>query len=434
MSERFEWPRKVVMVDGCRTPFVRSGTDLAGMSAADMGAHVARELLQRTSLPGNEVDEVVFGSVIPDVKAPNIAREVVYHSLLPRSVEAYSVSRACATSNQAIASAAQHIALGAAEVVIAGGAESMSSVPILVSPGMNEILMSLSRARTMGQRLRLLSKLRPKHLLPDPPALAEAFTGLTMGQSCEKMARENAISREEQDEVALRSHQRAARAQEEGTLAQQISPVFVPPKYRTYADKDNFIRPETSLEALAKLRPSFDRKYGTLTPGNSSGLTDGAAAVLLMAEDRARALGYSPMGRLVSYAFAALDPFDQLLQGPAYAIPKALDKAGLQLSDIGLVEMHEAFAAQVLSNLQALGSETFARENLGRDAPVGEIDPEILNVNGGSIALGHPFAATGARLCTNLLREMSRRDVQYGLVSVCAAGALGAAMIWEKAS
>jgi acetyl-CoA acyltransferase len=277
-----------------------------------------------------------------------------------------------------------------------------------------------------------MAKFRARDFAPVPPAIAEFSTGLTMGESCEKMAKENDISRRAQDEIALLSHQRAAAAEAEGRFARQVVPLFPPPGYAEAVSADNGVRADTSYEALAALKPVFDRRFGTLTAGNSSPITDGGAAVLLMSEKRARSAGLKPLGFLRSWAFAAVDPNKQLLQGPAYAAPLALERAGLRLGEIDLVEMHEAFAAQLLSNLKAFASAKFAREELGRSAALGAVDFDRLNVNGGSIALGHPFGATGARVTMQLLHELNRRSLQYGLLTVCAAGGHGFAMVVER--
>jgi acetyl-CoA acyltransferase len=373
-----------------------------------------------------------MGQVVPSVKAPNLGREVTLRVPLPKTVPAHTVNRACASANEAIAQVASAILLGHARVGIAGGAESLSDVPILHSRRMARALVEAQKARSVGARLRPFATLRPRDLVPDAPAIAEPSTGLTMGQSAEKMAKENGISREEQDRIALASHHNAARALEEGRLAGEMTAVPVPPSYQTTVSSDNLVRKDTSLEALAALRPVFDRRYGTVTAGNSSPLTDGAAAVLLMSEEAARAEGRTPLAYVKSWAVAAVDPGGQLLMGPGLAIPAALERASLSLSDIDVIEMHEAFAAQVASNVQALESETWARERLGRSRAVGRVDWERLNVNGGSIALGHPFGATGARLTTTLANELVRRDARFGLLSVCAQGGMGFAMVLER--
>jgi acetyl-CoA acyltransferase len=423
--------RRVAVVAGVRTPFTRAGTVFKSISAIDLGRTVVAELIQRSNLDGKEVDALVFGTVIPSVVAPNIAREVSLMPMLPKGVQAFSVSRACASANQAITDAADQIALGHANVAIAGGSESLSNIPILHSQGMAEKLVLASKSKSLGGRVKELARVRPKDLVPITPAIAEPTTGETMGQSAEKMAKINHIPRDEQDQFALRSHQLAAAGTADGRLTAEIMTVYVPPSYETVVDKDNGIRTDTSYDALAKLPPVFDRKYGTVSAGNSSPLTDGAGAILLMSEEKAKALGYRPLGFIRSYAYAALDPGEQLLQAPVLAAPVALKRAGLTLSDIDLVEMHEAFAAQVLSNLRGFESQAWA-ERAGFSRPVGEVDRSRLNVMGGSISIGHPFGATGARITTTLLNELGRRGKRFGLMTVCAAGGLGFAMVLER--
>lgn len=425
--------RRVAIVAGLRTPFARSNGILAKMSALDLGVAVVSELLARTEVPRDEVDLLVFGQVIPSLTAPNIAREVALSTALPRSVDAYSVSRACATSIQAMTDVADQIALGHADVGIAGGAESLSNIPFSVSPRLADALVRASKAKDLPTRLRSFADVSLKDLIPVAPSLKERTTGLTMGESAEKMARENGIGRESQDRFALRSHQRAAKAWDEGRYDDEVMILPVPPSYENVARMDDFIRRETSLDKMATLPPVFDRVYGTITAANSSGLTDGASALLLMSEEKARALGYEPLGYIRAYAYAAVDPKEQMLIGPAYAAPKALDRAGLKLSDMDVVDIHEAFAAVVLSILQAWDSRRFAQERLGRDEPVGVVDEDRLNVNGGSIALGHPFAATGGRMVLSTLNELRRRGGQFGLVTLCAAGGLAAAVVLERA-
>jgi acetyl-CoA acyltransferase len=393
---------------------------------------VVQELVQRAELDPNEINQLVFGQVIPTLTSPSIAREVVIAAGLPRKIEAFTVARACATSIQAMTTAANAIAVGEADVVIAGGTESMSDAPIFTSRPLAHALVAASKAKSLPDKLKPFQRLKAKDLLPVPPAIAEYSTGQTMGESAEKMAKENGISREEQDRIALASHHNAARAWKEGRFSDEVMHVVIPPKYEEVAAKDNIVREDTSLDALGQLKPAFDRKYGTITAGNASPLTDGAAALLLMSEEKAKALGYEPLGFLRAHAYAATDPADQLLQGPAYAAPIALQRAGMTLADIDLVEMHEAFAAQVASNIQALASPAFAKK-AGWSGPVGEVDRERLNVNGGSISLGHPFGATGARIVTQALNELKRRNKNTVLCTVCAAGGLGAAVVLERA-
>ncbi len=423
---------KTAIIAGCRTPFVRAGTHFRGLTAIDLGRHAVTELLARTELPPETVDHLIYGTVVHDTQAPNLAREVGL-ATLPDRVPAVTVSRACASANQAIADAVNLIETGCADVVIAGGAECLSRIPILASERLARTLVSASRAKTLGARLGAFTRLRPRDLIPVAPAIAEYSTGETMGQAAERMAKENGISREDQDRWALGSHKKAHAGAEDGRLTAEIAPFYVPPRYKVTVERDNGIRPDTSMEALSGLRPVFDREFGSVTAGNASPLTDGASAVLLMSPQKAQDLGLEPLGFVRSYAVTALDPGGQLLQGPAYAAPIALDRAGVTMADIDLLEMHEAFAAQVLSNLQAWDSDDFCRDELGRSTKVGHPDPEVINVMGGSIAVGHPFGATGGRLTTTLLHELRRGDGQFGMVTVCAAGGMGFAMVFERA-
>jgi acetyl-CoA acyltransferase len=423
---------RVAIVDGCRTPFARAGTELKELDAIDLAGLAAGEAVARCGIDPAEIDVAIFGIVIAPLYAPNLGREVIFRAALPASIPGTTVNLACASSNRAITTGAESILLGEAEVVLAGGAESLSNVPLAFSKPAAERFVALSKARTAGARLALLAGFRPRHFAPVPPAIAEFSTGRTMGEACEKMAKENGVSRRAQDEIAWMSHQRAAAAQAEGRFAGQIVAVFPPPRYDRAVDRDNGVRGDSSPEALAALPPVFDRRYGTITAGNSSPITDGGSAVVLMSERRARALGRAPLGFLRSYAYTAIPPGGQLLQGPAYAAPLALERSGLKLADIDLVETHEAFAAQALSNLKAMASPKFARVELGRAEPVGEVDLARWNVNGGSIALGHPFGATGGRVTLQLLCELRRRGLQHGLITVCAAGGHGFAMVVER--
>ncbi len=431
--QELKGPRgRVAIVDGCRTPFTKAGTDFQGMDVIDLASIAAAELVARMAIDPEEIDLSVFGVVVPALHAPNLGREVVFRTSLPMRIPGVTVNLACASSTRAIAFGAGAILTGEADVILAGGAESLSNVPIQFSRKAAKTFMELSRAKTLPQKLGTLGRLRPADLAPVAPAIAEYTTGLSMGESAEKMAKENDISRRAQDEIALLSHQRAAAATEDGRLTAQIAPAFPPPGYDKAVTHDNGIRADSSLEALAKLKPVFDKRYGSLTAGNSSPLTDGGSAVILMSEEKAKALGYTPLGYIRSYAFAALNPGDQLLQGPAYAAPAALDAAGLKLADMDLVEMHEAFAAQILSNMKAFASKKFAERELGRSEPLGVVDFERFNVTGGSIAIGHPFGATGARVVTQLLCELRRRSQNLGLLTICAAGGVGFAMVVER--
>ncbi|MEM6456783.1 MAG: acetyl-CoA C-acyltransferase FadI [Acidobacteriota bacterium] len=423
---------RVAVVDGCRTPFVKSGGPFADMDVIDLASVPAHHLIRRMNLAPGDVDLSIFGVVVPALHGPNLGREVILRTPLSDHTTGHTVNLACASSNRAITSGAESILSGQADIVLAGGAESLSTVPITFSRKASQTFVSLSKAKTAPQRLKLLGTLRAKDLAPVPPAIAEYVTGLTMGQSAEKMAKENEISRAAQDEIALASHHRAAHAQAQGWFDDQVVATHAEPRYKQMVDRDTIVRADTSLEALANLRPAFDRGYGTITAGNASPLTDGASAVVLMSEARAKELGYEPLGYIRSYAYAAVDPANQLLQGPAYAAPQALDRAGMGLGDVDLVEMHEAFAAQILSNLKAFASKRFAEEELGRDQPLGEVDLDKLNVTGGSIAIGHPFGATGARVTMQVLESLRRRGEGTALITVCAAGGHGFAMVVER--
>jgi acetyl-CoA acyltransferase len=424
--------RRVAIVSGLRTPFAKQGTAYRNLTALDLGKIVVAELLQRTGIEPSQIQQVVYGQVIPSLSVPNIAREIVLGTGMPRNIEAYSVARACATSYQSTVNVAESIMAGVIDCGIAGGADSASDVPMAVSKKLSEALVKISKARSLGEKLRAFSGVGAADLLPIPPALKELSTGLTMGESAEKMAKENGISRQDQDAFAHRSHTLAAQAWADGRLREEVMPVYVPPRYDAI-DEDNLVRKDSELDAYAKLKPVFDRRYGTVTAGNSSALTDGASALLLMTDKKAKALGLEVLGYLRSYAFSAVDPAEQLLMGPAYAAPLALDRAELKLKNMDLLDLHEAFAAQVLSNIQAFESDTFSQQKLGRDKRLGKVDWEKLNVSGGSIALGHPFAATGARQISQTLRELRRRGGEFALCTACAAGGLGAAMVLEAA-
>jgi len=423
--------RRAVVVAGLRTPFAKAGTALRDASAGDLSRHCTRELLYRTELSGGEVDEVIMGQVISSPLVYNIAREVSLLPQLPRTIPAYTLNRACASGAQAICNAADQIMAGHADVILAGGVDTLSDVPILHTRKVAQILQAASRTKSLRERLSLFAQIRAQDLKPVAPAIAEPSTGESMGQSAEKMAKENHITREAQDQLALMSHQRAAAATADGRLTAEIAPWFGGPNMDQVITTDNLVRGDTSLDALGKLKPVFDRRYGSVTAGNASPLTDGASTTLIMAEEKAHSLGYRPLTAIRSYAVAAVDPGWQLLMGPAYAVPRALKRAGITWQQLGLVEIHEAFAAQVLSNIQSWSSPAWAKR-LGLPGPTGEVDWAITNVMGGSIAVGHPFGATGSRLVTTMSNEMVRRDVQFGLISICAQGGMGFALVLER--
>lgn len=421
---------RIAIVSGLRTPFAKQATAFHGIPAIDLGNMVVSELLARSEISPEVIEQLVFGQVVQMPEAPNIAREIVLGTGMSVHTDAYSVSRACATSFQAVANVAESLLAGTIRAGIAGGADSSSVLPIGVSKKLGRTLVDANKARSLGQRLKLFSRLRPRDLLPVPPAVAEYSTGLRMGDTAEQMAKTHGITREQQDALAHRSHERAAQAWQEGKLAEEVMTAFIPPYRQPFAE-DNNIRKSSTLADYARLRPAFDRRHGTVTAANSTPLTDGAAAVILMTESRAKELGLTPLGFLRSYAFTAVDVWKDMLLGPAWATPLALDRAGITLADLTLFDMHEAFAAQTLANLKMLSSERFARDVLGRTHATGEVDDAKFNVLGGSIAYGHPFAATGARMITQTLHELRRRGGGFGLVTACAAGGLGAAMVLE---
>lgn len=421
---------RIAVVSGIRTPFAKQSTAFISTPAVDLGKLAVKALMDKTDIDPKLIDQVVFGQVVQMPEAPNIAREIVLGIGMNIGTDAYSVTRACATSFQTTANVVESIMAGTIDIGIAGGADSSSVLPIGVSKKMASTLLALSKTKTMSQKLSLLRTLSLKDIAPVPPAVAEYSTGISMGQTAEQMAKSHGITREEQDALAHRSHSLAAKAWQDGLIQDEVMTAF-PEPYKTWLDQDNNIRHDSDLASYAKLRPAFDRKYGSVTAANSTPLTDGGAALLLMSEKRAKELGYEPLGYIRSFAFSAIDVHHDMLMGPSYATPMALDKAGISLSDLTLIDMHEAFAAQTLSNVKMFASNKFAKECLGRDKAIGEIDMDKFNVLGGSIAYGHPFAATGARMIIQTLRELKRRGGGFGLNTACAAGGLGAAMVLE---
>jgi acetyl-CoA acyltransferase len=421
---------RIAIVAGLRTPFAKMATHFHGVPAVDLGKMVVNELLVRHGVNAKDIDQLVYGQVVQMPEAPNIAREIVLGTGMNIHTDAYSVSRACATSFQSTVNIAEAMMAGYVSVGVAGGADSTSVSPISVSKNLARALVDLQKTKTLGQKWSVIKRLKLKDLLPVPPAVAEYSTGLSMGQTAEQMAKSHGIGRQEQDELAHRSHTLAAKSWEAGHLDQEVMTAYSEP-YKGALSRDNNVRFDSKLEGYAKLRPVFDRKYGTVTAANATPLTDGASAVLMMTESRAKALGYTPLGYIKSYAFSAIDVWEDLLMGPSYATPIALDRAGMCLKDITLIEMHEAFAAQTLANIKMFGSDKFAQEKLGRSKATGEIDMDKFNVMGSSIAYGHPFAATGTRMITQMLNELNRRGGGTGLVTACAAGGLGVAMIVE---
>ncbi len=422
---------RAVVVRGARTPFVRAFGKLLKVDTIGLGVSAVGNLLEATELDRKELDGIVWGGVILPGLAPNVGREIALDLKLPYSVEAYTVTRACASGLQAITNAAAAIERGDADVLIAGGSDSTSNAELKLPQKVVHALAPLAFGKASpADVFGVLAQLMPiSEILPKRPKIAERTTGQVMGEAAEEMARRNEISRIAQDELAVRSHHRAAAAVRSGRFDEEVYPVELRNGQRVHAD--DLIRADTSIEKLERLRPVF-AKQGTLTAGNSSPLTDGGAAVLLMSEEKAKSLGYEPLAAFRSWSYVGVDPADQLLMGPAIAMPNALERAGMTLSDIDLVDMHEAFAAQVLAILKMLSSDAFARARLGRDTAVGDVDPDILNVHGGSLAIGHPFGATGARMVTTVANELARSDKETALLGICAAGGLGAAAVMER--
>ena len=426
---------RIAILDGVRTPFCKAGGELQGAAADDLGAIVVRELLARTGVRPDRIDELIFGNVAQPPHAANIARVISLKAGLPGSLVAYTVHHNCASGIQSITTAAGHIRTGQADLVIAGGTESMSGIPLIYGAQMTALFVQLFKARTMGQRLKALASFRPAHLKPVVAlqlGLMDPICGLNMGQTAEVLAREFGITREDQDAFALASHQKAVAAADSGRFAEEIVPVATPPSYARIQLVDDGPRPNQSTEALAKLKPYFDRQVGTVTPGNTCPITDGAAAVLLASERMTKELGIEPLGYITGSAYAALDG-SRMGLGPVYATAKLLDQTGLRLNEFDIVELNEAFAVQVIANERAFESEAFAHEHLNRDRALGALDPSRLNVNGGAIALGHPVGATGTRLVLTTLLELQRRDVHRGLATLCVGGGQGAAVALEAA-
>ncbi len=427
--------KPLVIVGGVRTPFCKAGSVLRSMSASDLGVAAVKELLSRYPIDVSEIDEVVFGCGGPSSKEANISRVISLRAGIPQHVTAMTVQRNCASAFESITTAQNRMEAGRGELFVVGGTESMSNYPLIMGPELTAFFERLMKARSPLQKLSTILSFRPRFLAPRiavVEGLTDATCGMIMGMTAEVLAREFDISREDQDRFALESHQRITQAYERNLFSEEISAVYPEAKGKTAAvTADNGHRSDQSFAALQKLKPYFDRRHGTVTVGNSSQLTDGAVALLVASEKKARELGIEPLGTLVSYAYAGLDPARMGL-GPVYASAPALDQAGMKLSDIQLFEINEAFAAQVLACLKAFASDEFCREKLGRSKALGEINTSLLNVNGGAIALGHPVGATGSRLVLTLLLEMKRRSLSTGMASLCIGGGQGGTLVLER--
>lgn len=432
MSDTQRERRCPVVVDAVRTPFVKSYGPLEEETTLSLSTRVVSELVNRNGIKPSDIDEVAWGIVISSLANSNIARDVVVFSGLPSSIPAYTVTKACVSSLHVMQTAGDAISTGRIKLAVVGGVEVMSRVPLFFTEDARRFFTKLSRLKTPFQMLGLaFGSFKPRMLFPAPVGLTESATGFTMGEHAEQMAQKNGISRTEQDEYTVRSHRNAAAAMAAGHFNDEIVPVCGGTRKVTFVDKDNIVRPDSSLEDLAKLRPAFDKKYGTVTAASSSALTDGASGVLLADEEYARSHKLPILGRLVASENVAVDPNDQLLNAPAYAIPRLLARAGLKMEDVGVYEIHEAFAAQVLSCLKLMADETFCREKVGLPGTFGLIPMDRVNIDGGSLALGHPLAASGGRLVSRALRIAKRVGSRYAVVSACAAGAQGEALLFE---
>ena len=424
--------KKIAVVDGIRTPFIKAWTLFDEMPAQKLGALCVTELLQRTGIDPKLIDEVIMGCVGQPIDAANVARVISLYAGVPKDKKAYTVNRNCASGFEAVTSAVEKIRCGLDEIVVAGGAESMSNAPLVFSKQTAGLFMKLSKAKTPLQKIQVMLQFRPKNFAPQAAlqsALTDPVCGLNMGQTAEVLAKKFAISRERQDAFALESNNKVLASREK--LREEMMTVFIPPKFEKFVQDDNGARENQTLEMLAKLKPVFDRRSGTVTAGNSSQITDGACALLLMPEEKAKALGYEILGTIAEYDYAGLEPSEMGL-GPVFAIYRVLKRSGLSMKDIQLFEINEAFAVQVLACLDALACKKFAEENFGESQAIGELDPKLLNVNGGGIALGHPVGVSGSRLILTCLKEMKRRSLKRGLVSLCIGGGQGGAVLLER--
>lgn len=448
MSTMPKNPRDVVIVEGVRTPFAKSGTKLKTVHAAQLGQMALKELVARTNLNVDGVDEVIIGNTGSPSDAVNISRVVALNAGFPIKTSAVTVHRNCASALESITTGYERIKAGTMEIIVAGGTENMSQMPLLFPSAITKIIERLGNAKTTSARLSALwdwfkadlsqikemvttaplTKTKYKPIIALAEGLTDPFVGINMGMTAEVIAKEFAIGRREQDEYALKSHQKAVASK--AKFAEEITPVYLSPDYVEIIKEDIGPRDNQTIEALAKLKPFFDKVTGTITAGNSCPITDGAAVVLMMSREKAAALGYKPLVRIRGYAYAGLEP-ERMGMGPAYSTPIALKRAGLLMKDIGLVELNEAFAAQVMANQIAFNSDEFGKK-IGLPGRIGELKTDILNVNGGAIALGHPVGATGTRLVLTLMKEMKRRNTEFGLATLCIGGGQGGSVIIEN--
>lgn len=424
MSER------VAIISGIRTPFCKGGGALNKMEADDLGVYAVKELVARSPIDPNTIDEVIIGNVLQPPHAGNIARVIAVKAGLPEHIPAFTVNRNCASGMEAITTAANKIQLGQADIIVAGGVESMSHFPVLFPDSMRDFLQSFNKAKTWKDKLKALFSFKFSMLKPQLPGLADPLCGLNMGQTAELITRDLRVSRQEQDQFALESHAKASKATQNGRFKEEIVPVPIPPDYKKMQEIDEGPRNNQTIEALQKLKPVFEPLTGNVTAGNSSPFTDGACALLLMSEKKAKELGLKPLGYIKAFAAAGLDPA-RMGFGPVYATSKLLAKTGVTLDQIDLIEINEAFAGQVVAVMKAFASDDFAQKKLKRDKAIGKIDPQKLNVNGGAVAIGHPLGASGARLIFTLLLELNKRGKHLGLATLCIGGGQGEACLLE---
>ena len=434
LPSSFEGNGKPVFVDGVRSAFVKSYGVFEDCDALELYSRVTDGLLRKIGLNYDIVDEMIAGAVVPQTKNPNIARDTILNLGLPSKINGYTINRTCASGLQCIINASQTIRGGLPSFILAGGVECLSDVPIVYSREARKFLVKLSKAKSATSKLNIIKHFRAKAWFPKQPELTEPLTGLSMGDHAEIMAQTNGLDRKEQDAYALASHQKAEDAMKKGRFEEEIIPIWAPPHYEQYIDQDNAVRFGQTMEQFSALKPIFDKRYGTVTIGNASSLTDGASICLIADEKRAFAEGMSPKLRILDYDVVAVDPNQQLLIGPAITIPRLLVRNSLQLSDIDRFEVHEAFSAQIISCIRSMESREFCERNFGFSKPLGSFPEDKLNVNGGSIAIGHPFGATGVRLMSTIANELRRSDLSLGIVSVCAAGGMAASVLVERIS
>jgi acetyl-CoA acetyltransferase family protein len=425
--------KEVVIIDGLRTPYAKSGTTLKNLTADELGAAVVREIVLRTGIDREMIDEVIVGNAGMPAEAANIARVIALRAGIPERIPAYSVQRNCASGMQAAASAYTQILAGMSEIAVVAGVESMSNFGFYTTKKLRDAFTTIARSKKMGAKAAAILSLRPRDFVPVVGlnlGLTDPVSGLNMGQTAEVLVRDFGISRREQDEFALQSHKLWAAANEAGKFKNEIIPLYLPPKFEAL-EEDFGPRKDQTMDALEKLKPFFDKKFGTVTAGNSSPITDGGAAALIMSADRAKLLGFTPLGTIRAVAFAGLDP-SRMGLGPVFATQKVLKIARMRMKDIELIEFNEAFAAQVYACEKAAVSKEFFNKHLRGEEPIGEFRRDIMNVNGGAIAIGHPVGSSGLRIIITVLKEMERRGLATGLATLCIGGGQGGAMIVER--